>query len=141
MRPEASDIVTTATTSPKPVLSGADIPRSVHINAIGANHAHKRELDDRAIAKADLIFVDSLAQSKQEAGDLIVPFEKEPQRWAQVHELADLVRGKVPGRAVIHKLHSSNPTGLPHGIWLRPSLFTMPRGLSIAEPRFHFLPR
>jgi ornithine cyclodeaminase/alanine dehydrogenase-like protein (mu-crystallin family) len=71
----------------------------VHINAIGANHAHKRELDDAAIAKANLIFVDSLAQSRQEAGDLIIPFEREPQKWQQVHELAELVSGKVPGRS------------------------------------------
>ena len=92
------DIVTTATTSGKPVLHGADLPQGVHINAIGANHAHKRELDDEAIGKADLIFVDSIEQSKQEAGDLIVPFEKTPEKWAQVHELAELVAGKVIGR-------------------------------------------
>ena len=47
------DIVTTATTSRKPVLSGADFSAGVHINAIGANHAHKRELDDAAMAKVD----------------------------------------------------------------------------------------
>jgi alanine dehydrogenase len=94
-----ADIVTTATTSAKPVLTGADLPAGVHINAIGANHAHKRELDDAAIAKADPIFVDSLEQSKQEAGDLIQPFEHQPERWATVHELADLVSGKVPGRS------------------------------------------
>jgi ornithine cyclodeaminase/alanine dehydrogenase-like protein (mu-crystallin family) len=93
-----AQIVTTATTSPKPVLSGADLSPGVHINAIGANHAHKRELDDAAIAKADVIFVDSLDQSKQEAGDLILPFEKQPQRWETVHELADLVGGKATGR-------------------------------------------
>ena len=92
------DIVSTATTSGKPVLSGEDLPGGVHINAIGANHAHKRELDDGVIAKADVIFVDSLAQSKQEAGDLILPFEQHPEKWAQVHELAELVAGKVPGR-------------------------------------------
>jgi alanine dehydrogenase len=92
------DIITTATTSPKPVFTGADLPSGVHINAIGANHAHKRELDESAIAKADVIFVDSLAQSKQEAGDLILPFEHQPQRWEKVHELADLVAGKVQGR-------------------------------------------
>ena len=93
-----ADIITTATTSPKPVLSGADLSPGVHINAIGANHAHKRELDDAAIAKADIVFVDSIEQSKQEAGDLILPFEKQPQKWEQVHELADLVAGKVTGR-------------------------------------------
>jgi ornithine cyclodeaminase/alanine dehydrogenase-like protein (mu-crystallin family) len=56
-------------------------------------------LDEAAVAKANLIFVDSLAQSNQEAGDLIIPFAKQPQRWAEVKELADLVAGRVPGRA------------------------------------------
>ncbi|HMD42309.1 MAG TPA: ornithine cyclodeaminase family protein [Candidatus Acidoferrum sp.] len=92
------DIVTTATTSGKPVLSGADLPPNVHINAIGANHAHKRELDDAVIAKVDVMFVDSIEQSRQEAGDLLIPFARQPEKWAQVHELAELVGGKVAGR-------------------------------------------
>jgi len=94
-----AEIICTATTSPKPVLHGEDLPVGVHINAIGANHAHKQELDEAAIAKANLIFVDSLAQSNQEAGDLIIPFAKKPQRWAEVNELAELVAGKKAGRA------------------------------------------
>jgi len=77
-----------ATTSPK-------VPT---FNAIGANHAHKRELDDTAISRAGVIFVDSIEQSKQEAGDLIVPFQQQPQKWDVVHELDQLVAGKVPGR-------------------------------------------
>ncbi len=93
-----ADIVTTATTSPKPVLRGVDLAPGVHINAIGANHAHKRELDDAAIGKTDLVVVDSVEQSKQEAGDLLLPFANHPQRWENVIELADLVGGKVPGR-------------------------------------------
>jgi alanine dehydrogenase len=93
-----ADIVSTATTSPKPVLGGADLSPGTHINAIGANHAHKRELDDAAIARADVIFVDSIEQSKQEAGDLMQPFEHQSHRWEQVHELAELVAGKVAGR-------------------------------------------
>ncbi|HKM66768.1 MAG TPA: ornithine cyclodeaminase family protein [Candidatus Acidoferrum sp.] len=93
-----ADIIDTATTSAKPVLDGRDIPDGAHINAIGANHAHKRELDDTAIARADAIFVDSIAQSRQEAGDLIIPFEQHPQRWDTVHELHQLVAGQVPGR-------------------------------------------
>jgi alanine dehydrogenase len=93
-----ADIINTATTSAKPVLNGHDIPADAHINAIGANHAHKRELDDTAIARTDLIFVDSIEQSKQEAGDLIIPFEHEPQRWLAVRELHQLVAGQLPGR-------------------------------------------
>lgn len=95
----SADIICTATTSSQPVLRGADLAPGVHINAIGANHAHKQELDEAAVERANLIFVDSLAQSNQEAGDLIIPFARQPQRWAEVRELADLVAGKVPGRA------------------------------------------
>ena len=93
-----AEIVCTATTSSQPILRGADLIPGVHINAIGANHAHKRELDDDVIAKANLIFVDSLAQSQQEAGDLIIPFLKQKERWSQVFELAQLVGDKAPGR-------------------------------------------
>jgi alanine dehydrogenase len=93
-----AEVVCTATTSPKPVLFGADLSKGIHINAIGANYAHKRELDDPAVAQADLLFVDSLEQSKQEAGDLILGFKKQPGRWGQVHELAELIGGKVAGR-------------------------------------------
>ena len=96
---EHAEVICTATTAAHPVLSGGDLPPGVHINAIGANHAHKQELDEGVIAKANVIFVDSLAQSNQEAGDLIIPFAKQPQRWAEVKELADLVAGKVAGRA------------------------------------------
>ncbi len=92
-------IVSTATTAAHPVLTGEDLPAGIHINAIGANHAHKQELDATAIAKANLIFVDSVEQSKQEAGDLIIPFQQHPERWNDVHELAQLVAGQIPGRA------------------------------------------
>jgi alanine dehydrogenase len=93
-----ADIVITATKSARPVFDGHDLAPGVHINAIGANHAHKQELDATAVERANLIFVDSVEQSKQEAGDLIIPFEAQPQRWERVHELAQLVAGKTAGR-------------------------------------------
>jgi alanine dehydrogenase len=94
-----ADIVNTATTSAKAVLDGRDIAEGAHINAIGANHAHKRELDDTAISRANVIFVDSIEQSKQEAGDLIIPFQQQPNKWDAIHELDQLIAGKLPGRA------------------------------------------
>ena len=93
-----ADIINTATTSAKPVLNGMDIAEGAHINAIGANHAHKRELDDAAISRAEVIFVDSIAQSEQEAGDLIVPFHEQREKWHLVKELHQLVGGQVSGR-------------------------------------------
>lgn len=93
-----AEIICTATTSAHPVLNGENLAVGVHVNAIGANHAHKQELDEAAVTKANVVIVDSLAQSQQEAGDLIIPFSKNPQRWAEVHELSELVAGKVAGR-------------------------------------------
>lgn len=93
-----ADIVSVATTSSKPVLSGEDLAAGMHVNAIGANHMRKRELDDGAVLKADVVFVDSIEQSKQEAGDLVLGFANDEKRWERVSELSQLVGGKSAGR-------------------------------------------
>jgi alanine dehydrogenase len=91
-------IVCTATTATHPVVHGADLGHGLHINAIGANHAHKRELDDEAVASADVIVVDSIEQSRQEAGDLILAFHGDESCWTGVKRLSDIVAGKATGR-------------------------------------------
>ncbi|MGH9743031.1 MAG: ornithine cyclodeaminase family protein [Candidatus Acidiferrum sp.] len=93
-----ADILCTATTAANPVVSGADLAPGVHINAIGANHAHKRELDDDAVKSADVIVVDSIEQSRQEAGDLILAFQGDEICWTGVQKLSDVVAGKTSGR-------------------------------------------
>jgi alanine dehydrogenase len=93
-----ADIISTATTASQPVVSGADLSPGVHINAIGANHAHKRELDDEAVASADIIVVDSVEQSRQEAGDLIIAFHGDEICWTGVKKLSEIVAGKATGR-------------------------------------------
>ncbi len=95
---QGAHILCTATTASHPVVSGADLASGLHINAIGANHAHKRELDDEAVAGADVIVVDSVEQSRQEAGDLIIAFEGDEMCWTGVKKLSDVVAGKVSGR-------------------------------------------
>ncbi len=94
-----ADIICTATTASNPVLCSADLAPGVHINAIGANHAHKRELDNDAVASADVIVVDSVEQSRQEAGDLIMAFRGDELCWTGVKKLSDVVAGKIPGRS------------------------------------------
>jgi ornithine cyclodeaminase/alanine dehydrogenase-like protein (mu-crystallin family) len=93
-----ADIVTTATTTSLPVLHGADLAHGVHVNAIGANHANKRELDEEAVASADVIVVDSVEQSRQEAGDLIIAFHGDETCWTGVKRLSEVVSGRAPGR-------------------------------------------
>src|SRR6202521_3107517 len=96
---EGADIVCTATTASHPVVTGPDIAPGMHINAIGVNHAHKQELDEAAVRRADLIAVDSIEQSRQEAGDLVVAFGQDESKWSSVKTLADIVDGKIPGRS------------------------------------------
>ncbi len=93
-----ADIVVAATTASTPVVRGAWLAAGAHLNAIGANFPQKRELDDEAVRRAEIVAVDSLEQSKLEAGDLIQTFKEDSARWGAVRELAQIVAGKTPGR-------------------------------------------
>jgi alanine dehydrogenase len=96
---EGADIICTATTASHPVVTGSGIVAGMHINAIGVNHAHKQEIDEAVVSRADLIAVDSIEQSRQEAGDLIVAFGQDESKWSSVKMLADIVDGKIRGRS------------------------------------------
>ena len=95
---KGAEIVITATSANKVVLEGPWLEPGMHINAMGANWPQKRELDAAAVARAQKIVVDSIEQSKMEAGDLIQAFGEDESRWSAVHELAQIVAGKEPGR-------------------------------------------
>jgi alanine dehydrogenase len=92
-------ILCTATTASAPVVSGDSVAPGTHINAIGANHMKKRELDAATVAKCSRIFVDSIEQSRQEAGDLVLGFAGHEQRWDTVRELSSLAAGICQGRS------------------------------------------
>jgi alanine dehydrogenase len=95
---EGAAVVCTATTASHAVVDSSAISPGTHINAIGANHMKKRELDAETVAKCDRIFVDSLEQSRQEAGDLVLGFAGHEKRWDAVRELSSLVAGICQGR-------------------------------------------
>jgi alanine dehydrogenase len=96
---EGADIICTATTASHAVVTGSDITAGMHVNAIGVNHAHKQELDEAVVGRADIIAVDSVEQSRQEAGDLIMAFGQDESKWSSIKMLADIVDGKTPGRS------------------------------------------
>jgi alanine dehydrogenase len=94
-----ADIIVTATSATKVVLEDAWLAPGMHINAMGANWPQKRELDAAAVGRASKIVVDSIEQSKMEAGDLIQAFGEDQSRWNAVQELSEIVAGKAPGRS------------------------------------------
>jgi ornithine cyclodeaminase/alanine dehydrogenase-like protein (mu-crystallin family) len=93
------EIVVTATTARQPVVRGDWLQTGTHINAIGANMANRRELDDQAVSRAALIAVDSVEQSRKESGDLIQGLANLGRNWDGVVELHSVVTGKHPGRS------------------------------------------
>jgi alanine dehydrogenase len=105
-------IVITSTTSTQPVVNGAWLEPGTHINAIGANFPQKRELDDAAVERADLMVVDFREQAKMEAGDLIHVLGEDASRWAQVHELAEVVAGQTPGRTNARQITLFKSSGI-----------------------------
>jgi ornithine cyclodeaminase/alanine dehydrogenase-like protein (mu-crystallin family) len=94
------EIVITATTSRDPVVLGSWLEPGTHINAVGANTADRRELDETALSRAAVIAVDSLEQSRKEAGDLIqgLPRLQGGRGWEGVVELHSIVAGALLGR-------------------------------------------
>ena len=66
-----ADVVVTVTSSKKPVLQGAWLKPSCHVNAIGACRPDWHELDDNAMQKS-VVFVDSREAAMKESGDVIL---------------------------------------------------------------------
>jgi alanine dehydrogenase len=93
-----ADLIICATTSPTPVVFGADLGPGTHVDAVGAFRATDRELDGEAIRKARVV-VDTYAGALEEAGDVLIPLrEGLIDRTHVGAELAEVVTGRRPGR-------------------------------------------
>ena len=93
------DVVVTSTTATAPVLLGEWLSPGTHVNAIGANYEHRRELDSAAVARARFIATDDTDQVRYEATDLVAPVNEGLLSWDRVMPLGDVVAGRVKGRA------------------------------------------
>jgi ornithine cyclodeaminase/alanine dehydrogenase-like protein (mu-crystallin family) len=94
----AHDVVVTITSSRDPVLRGEWLRPGTLVCAAGANRIAARELDNAVVERAAFVCCDSLEQARIEAGDLAEPVERGVLDWLEVHELAEVVAGEVPGR-------------------------------------------
>jgi len=91
-------IVITATSAREPVLKGEWIDPGTHLNVVGSNFLSKSEVDVETIKRASIIAVDSIEQSRIEAGDLMPAIERGVISWESVTELGRIVAGRDPGR-------------------------------------------
>ncbi|MFN2461319.1 MAG: ornithine cyclodeaminase family protein [Candidatus Velthaea sp.] len=86
------DVVTTVTAAAQPLFDAAAVAPQVHVNAVGACVAHKRELPGALVRRA-FVVTDSTAAARVESGDLLLEAPLGDALWDSVAELgAVLVR-------------------------------------------------
>lgn len=95
---EEADIVTCATISSSPIVSGDWLKPGAHLDLVGGYTPAMREADDAAVTRASL-FVDTRTGGLKEAGDIVDPIRRGVIGEADVKaDLFDLTRGIHPGR-------------------------------------------
>jgi len=107
-----ADIITTATNSKDPVLLGEWLKPGVHINGAGANDGKRRELDDAAVLKADMVVVDDLEQAHIEAGILMDLAKQDKLPWSNIVELGEIVSNSKPKRTSPEQITFFHSLGL-----------------------------
>jgi ornithine cyclodeaminase/alanine dehydrogenase-like protein (mu-crystallin family) len=88
-----ADIVVTATGSSEPVLKHAWLSPGAHVNAMGANAANRREIDEDCVLKASLVVTDHIEQAKTEAAEFIDLAKAGRFDWSKVRTLQEIVAG------------------------------------------------
>lgn len=96
-----SAIVVSATTSEQPVVFGRWLAQGAHVNAIGANYEHRRELDRDAVLAAAMIAADDVEQVRYESTDLGIAVKHGTMSWDRVVSLGDIVAGKIAARKLV----------------------------------------
>jgi ornithine cyclodeaminase/alanine dehydrogenase-like protein (mu-crystallin family) len=93
-----ADIIVTATSAHEPVVLGAWLQPGQHLNVMGSNWAHRREVDGEAVRRSDLVAVDARDQAEMEAGDLLLAAQSGDFAIERAVELCKIVAGTVAGR-------------------------------------------
>ena len=98
---KGADIVMAATATVDSVFDGSLLERGMHVGCIVASDKtqKRRELDDTAIAKCDVVIVTSREQAVyDEQPDIFGAVKKGILSWERIGELSELVSGKISGR-------------------------------------------
>ena len=95
---DGTDVITTITSASRPFLAGQWVAPGQHLNVCGSNLPSHREIDGRALARADLVVADDVEAARLEAGDLIMAEQEGLWKWAGVHSLREAVAGLVSRR-------------------------------------------
>jgi ornithine cyclodeaminase/alanine dehydrogenase-like protein (mu-crystallin family) len=106
-----------------------------HLNVIGSNHLSKAEVDATTIQRSDTIVCDSLVQCRLEAGDFVEALAAGAIDWENMHELADVLSGRAPGRATSEQITLFKSVGLAiEDVALGARLLELARERQLGQP-------
>jgi len=96
----AADIVITATNSTTPVFDGRLLQEGTHITSIanGDKTRIRQEIDEITVRRAAPVFITSKATICANESDIFRAVRDGVMFWEQVHEISDLLLGKISGR-------------------------------------------
>jgi alanine dehydrogenase len=97
---ESADIVITATNAQVPVFDGSSLTEGTHITSIanGDKTRTRQEIDETTIRRADPIFVTSKDTLCVNESDIFRAVRDRVTSWERVHEISNLLLGKIRGR-------------------------------------------
>lgn len=137
---DGAELIVAAVKSNDPVLFGRWLRPGVSVVSVGTARRDQREIDEEVFRRSARIVVDTREGVFGEAGDAVAA--KEAVAGKSVHELAELVAGRAPGRAAPDEitLFKSVGTGL-QDIALAAVIYerAMQRGLGARLPEFPYL--
>ena len=109
---EDADIITTVTTSKKPVFNANKVKKNVHINGVGSYTPDMCEVPEEILVKANKIYVDTKDGAINESGDLIQPIKKGTIKVEKINgELGEVINGKIKGRESDEEMTFFKTTG------------------------------
>ena len=96
---ENADIITTVTTSKKPVFDANKVKSNAHINGVGSYTPDMQEIPGDILVKANKIYVDTRDGAINESGDLITPIKTGLIKTEKINgELGEVINGNIKGR-------------------------------------------
>ena len=94
-----ADIITTVTTSKKPVFDAKKVKKNVHINGVGSYTPEMIEIPGEILVKANKIYVDTKDGAINESGDVITPINEGLITKEKINgELGEVINGLLKGR-------------------------------------------
>ena len=122
-----ADVITTITTSRRPLVMREWVAPGAHINAIGADAPGKQELDARLL-RDGVVIIDECQQAIH-GGEINVPISRKQFHPRQIRgRIGDVILGRVRGRRTARDITIFDSTGLAiHDVALGHELIRLAR--------------